>query len=62
VIIGAALLSPNGTHFAVANDGHGGTEVTLAPFHHAATVASLSSHEVSAEWPVDHVGDYLFVP
>ena len=25
------LLPPHGTHFAVANDGHGGTMVTLAP-------------------------------
>ena len=25
------LLSPTGTHFIAANDGHGGTKVTLDP-------------------------------
>jgi hypothetical protein len=55
------LLSPKGTHFAVTNDGHGGTEVTLAPPHHTAAVASsLSTDEPTAQWAGDHLGNYLF--
>jgi hypothetical protein len=59
------LVSPKGTHFVVANDGHGGTKVTLAP-PHAASVASLSPQGVSEQhWTADSVGhqlgDYLIV-
>jgi autotransporter-associated beta strand protein len=61
------LLSPHGTHFAVANDRHGGTKVTLDPPHHAATVASLSTHDFAEQhWTTDvegsasHLSDFLF--
>jgi autotransporter-associated beta strand protein len=36
------LISPGGTQFTVTDDGHGGSEVMLAPVH--ATMASLSLH------------------
>jgi hypothetical protein len=60
------LDSPLGTLFIAAKDGHGGTKITLAP-PHAASVASLSPHSVSAQhWIADsagahHVADYLIV-
>jgi autotransporter-associated beta strand protein len=54
------LQSPHGTHFVVANDGHGGSKVTLAPPHHTAAVASLSAHDLSTQWATDHPIDYLF--
>ena len=59
------LLSPHGMHFAVANDGHGGSKVTLGPPAHTATVASLSAHDLGGE-PLAtdsaiHSGDFLFV-
>jgi autotransporter-associated beta strand protein len=41
------LFSPKGTHFAVARDGHGGTEVTLRHAH-AAAVASPADGIVAA--------------
>jgi hypothetical protein len=41
------LLSPAGTHFATVKDGHGGTKVTLAPPHAAATMASLSPQDAA---------------
>ena len=56
---GLVMRSPHGTHFAVANDGHGGTEVTLAPVHQTVAVAALSGHEPSAHWAGDHLVDYL---
>jgi hypothetical protein len=52
------LLSPHGTHFAVASDGHRGTEVTLDP-PHAATVASEATYH--SEGSAHHLGDYLWV-
>jgi autotransporter-associated beta strand protein len=59
------LLSPAGTHFKAASDGHGGTKVTLNPPHH--TVASLSTHDVAeVHWATDtagsagHLSDFLF--
>ena len=62
------LLSPHGTHFAVANDGHGGTKITLQHLLAGGTVASLFSHDASVEhWTADaigngdHMADYLFV-
>ena len=55
---GLILLSPHGTHFAVANDGHGGTKVTLDP-PHAATVASEATHHLDGS--AHHLGDYLWV-
>jgi autotransporter-associated beta strand protein len=59
------LLSPHGTHFAVSNDGHGGTKVTLDPPLHTAAVASLSAHDLGGESVVTdsagHSGDFLFV-
>jgi autotransporter-associated beta strand protein len=58
------LLSPHGTHFAVANDGHGGTKVTLSPSHPTATVAaSLSPHDLVEQHSgtgASHIGDFLF--
>ena len=51
------LLSPTGTHFIAANDGHGGTKVTLDPPHH--TVASEVPHHLNGS--VHHLGDYLWV-
>jgi autotransporter-associated beta strand protein len=59
------LLSPHGTSFAVANDGHGGTKVTLdppAPTAHA--VASMSTHDSSGQdWTpgANHPADFLLV-
>jgi autotransporter-associated beta strand protein len=52
------LVSPRGTSFAVANDGHGGTRVTLDP-PHAATVASEATHH--SDGSVQHFGDYLWM-
>jgi hypothetical protein len=52
------LLSPHGTHFAVANDGHGGTKVTLDP-PVAATVAFEATHHLDGS--AHHLGDYLWV-
>jgi autotransporter-associated beta strand protein len=49
------LVSPRGVRFVAANDGHGGTKVTLTPPH----TASLSTHDVSEHWAGDHFGDYL---
>ena len=41
----------------MANDGHGGTNVTLALPHAAAKVASLSLHSVDEQhWTTDSVG------
>jgi autotransporter-associated beta strand protein len=61
------LLSPHGTHFAVANDGHGGTKVTLDPPAHTTTMASLATHHVAEQhWTTDtagsagHLSDFLF--
>ena len=61
------LLSPHGTHFAVTNDGHGSTTVTLDPPHHTAVVASLSTNDVAEQhWATDiagsagHLSDFLF--
>jgi autotransporter-associated beta strand protein len=59
------LLAPSGTHFAVASDGHGGTEVTLdPPLGHA----TAHLHDVSEQhWAAGSVGsthpmgDYLVV-
>jgi autotransporter-associated beta strand protein len=64
------LLSPHGAHFIAANDGHGGTKVTLDPPHVTGTVASLSPHnhdfggqngstDIAAS--ANHFGDFLFV-
>jgi hypothetical protein len=57
-----------GTHFAVANDGHGGTKVKLDPPHVAATLASVSTHDfVEQHWANDiagsagHLTDFLLV-
>jgi autotransporter-associated beta strand protein len=62
------LLSPHGTHFIAANDGRGGTKITLDPPPAAAhAVASLSGHDPSGEWAGDlsassnHMSDFLFV-
>jgi autotransporter-associated beta strand protein len=62
------LLSPKGLSFSVANDGHGGTKVTLAPSAHTATIASLSSHDLGGQHAAtdlagsaNHLGDFLFV-
>jgi autotransporter-associated beta strand protein len=64
---GLGLRSPHGTHFHVASDGHGGTDVTLDP-PLAATVASLTLHSFNEQhWTADsvgsthHMGDYLIV-
>ena len=61
------LLSPAGTSFAVASDGHGGTKVMLDPPHQTAAVALLSEHAASTEHSVaatagnpGHWGDVLF--
>jgi autotransporter-associated beta strand protein len=61
------LVSPQGTHFVVAKDGHGGTKVTLDPPLHAAMMASVSTHDLSGQQAVadlaasaNHLGDYLF--
>jgi autotransporter-associated beta strand protein len=62
-----ALLSPHGTQFAVANDRHGGTRVTLDSPPVTATVVSLSTHDWGAHHPAadlasaTHLGDFLFV-
>jgi autotransporter-associated beta strand protein len=58
---GLGLQSPGGTRFVVANDGHGGTAVKLAPLHAAAIIDFPSAHDTSGHWAGDHVGDYLFV-
>jgi autotransporter-associated beta strand protein len=63
------LVSPHGTHFTAANDGHGGTKVTLDPRAITAhAVVSLSSHALIGEdWATqidgsaNHTGDFLFV-
>jgi autotransporter-associated beta strand protein len=62
------LHSPTGTHFAVANDGHGGTKVTLVSAHVAATVALLSPHDFAVQHEAtdiagsaSHPGDFLFM-
>jgi autotransporter-associated beta strand protein len=52
------LLSPKGLSFSVANDGHGGTKVTLDP-PHAATVASEATHH--SDGSAQHLGDYLWI-
>ena len=45
------LLSPHGTHFIAANDGHGGTKVTLDPPPVTATMASLSTDGITGhDW------------
>jgi autotransporter-associated beta strand protein len=61
------LLSPKGTHFAAASDGHGGTKVTLEP-PFAASLASPALHDVGDQhWAADGaggthaMGDYLIV-
>jgi autotransporter-associated beta strand protein/predicted outer membrane repeat protein len=64
------LFSPLRTHFRVANDGHGGTKVTLAPVkgtHHAAVVVSHDAiaHPTVADLPLSshdasHAGGWLF--
>jgi hypothetical protein len=61
------LHAPHGTQFAVANDGHGGTKITLDPpatITHA--VALLAGNDLSAgEWAGDltaggnHMSDFL---
>jgi autotransporter-associated beta strand protein len=62
------LVSTQGTHFVIAKDGHGGTKVTLAPAHVAATMASLSMQDIAGEhaavdvaMTANHLGDFLFV-
>jgi autotransporter-associated beta strand protein len=61
------LLSPKGLSFGVANDGHGGTKVTLDPPPVTATMASLSTHDIIGhDWATqidggNHTGDFLFV-
>jgi hypothetical protein len=61
------LLSPHGTHFKAASDGHGGTKVTLDPPPATAAVASLSPHHFADQhWANDvagsagHLTDFLF--
>jgi autotransporter-associated beta strand protein len=61
------LFGPHGTHFTAANDGHGGTKVTLDPPPATAAAASLSSHHFAEQhWATDvggsagHPGDFLF--
>ena len=58
------LLDPLGTHFAVANDKHGGTKVTLVPLATSThAVASLASHDVGAANVAagnNHMSDFLF--
>jgi autotransporter-associated beta strand protein len=61
------LLSPHGNHFTTANDGHGGTMVTLGPPPHAVAVASLSQHDFAGQHgatdiagSASHLGDLLF--
>jgi autotransporter-associated beta strand protein len=61
------LHSPKGTHFAVANDGHGGTLVTLHP-PFTASLASAALHDLGEQhWTADSaggthaMGDYLIV-
>jgi autotransporter-associated beta strand protein len=60
-----SVLSPHGPHFTVANDGRGGTLVTLDAPHLAATVASMSPHDLggqtSATDGASHPGDFLIV-
>ena len=58
VIDRLTLVSPNGTHFAVADDGHGGTKVVLDP-PHAAMVAAEATHY--SEGSAHHLGDYLWI-
>jgi autotransporter-associated beta strand protein len=58
------LVSPHGTHFTVANDGHGGTKVVLHPPFITVTAASLTTHDLGGE-PLStdgasHSGDFLF--
>jgi len=53
-----SLQSPLGRHFAVANDGHGGTKVTLALPHAAAVVSQSGQH---LDGSAHHLGDYLWV-
>ena len=59
------LLSKHGTHFIAANDGHGGTKVTLEPPPVTATPASLSTHDIIGhDWATqidggNHTGDFL---
>jgi autotransporter-associated beta strand protein len=62
------LQSPHGTHFAVANDGHGGTKVTLDPPGAAAHASALfAGHDLGpCGWAGDHtasgahMSDFLF--
>ena len=64
------LFFPAGTHFTVANDGHGGSKVTDPPATPAHTT-SIARHDLVAERSVAdlavnsnhdpvHMGDYLF--
>jgi hypothetical protein len=62
------LHAPHGFRFAVGNDGHGGTKITLQHLLTGGTVASLFSHDAGVEhWTSDaigngdHMADYLFV-
>jgi autotransporter-associated beta strand protein len=58
------LVSPLGTHFVAAKDGHGGTKVTLDPPAHTSTVASLATHDVAEQhWAggASHPDDFLLV-
>jgi autotransporter-associated beta strand protein len=58
---GLDLPSPQGTHFVVAGDGHGGTLVTLAPSHAAAAVPAPSPQDASGHWAGHHLGEYLLL-
>ena len=68
------LLSPHGTHFTVANDGRGGSKVTLeqlppvTSLPAAAVAHSVAGHDHAAQhWATDtagsagYPGDFLFV-
>jgi autotransporter-associated beta strand protein len=62
------LFSPQGKHFTLANDRHGGTLVTLTSPPVAATIASNSSHDTGGEHAAvdlaisaSHLGDFLLV-
>jgi autotransporter-associated beta strand protein len=62
------LFSLHGTHFTAANDGHGGTKVTLDSPPHTVAVASLSPHDLGDQQAAadlaastNHLGDFLFV-
>jgi hypothetical protein len=61
------LLSKHGTHFIAANDGHGGTKVTLEPPPVTATMASLSTDGIiGRDWATrvsgaNHTDGFLLV-